>query len=339
MPLVSIIVPVYNVEKYLRECLDSIVKQTYKNIEIILVDDGSTDGSSEICDEYAKKDERIKVIHTSNKGVAEARITGFAVSLGKYISFVDADDFVDLFFIEIMLREINNTNAEMVVCQYYQYENDTGVLTKSTVRPDVGYYNKDKIIKILSTNFLYDEYIGMAAFPPYLCVTLINRSILYTSINAQEGLSFNEDQVCMFAILMNLNSLSSIPNRLYYYRRHSSQATSIYKESIWSRIILAMQRFEELDSDNYLKNQLPDKCFIMLFADCVVKAIKAGLSNSEIKENIKKYYKELPCTNNAKFIGIKNKLKFLLVKYRQIWLLRIILLIKTKKRTTLRWFS
>ena len=93
--LISVIVPVYNAEKYLRECLDSIVNQTYHNIEIILVDDGSTDASGAICDEYADKDIRIKVIHSANKGVTAARINAFETSSGDYITFVDADDFLD----------------------------------------------------------------------------------------------------------------------------------------------------------------------------------------------------------------------------------------------------
>ena len=95
MPVISVIVPVYNAEKYIRACLDSIVNQTYKNLEIILVDDGSTDGSGAICDEYADKDVRIKVIHSTNKGVTAARINAFKTSSGDYITFVDTDDFLD----------------------------------------------------------------------------------------------------------------------------------------------------------------------------------------------------------------------------------------------------
>ena len=93
--LISIIVPVYNVEKYLNECIDSIIAQTYSNIEIILVNDGSTDASGKICDEYAEKDGRIKVIHQVNAGLSAARNAGMAVATGEYLYFVDSDDYVD----------------------------------------------------------------------------------------------------------------------------------------------------------------------------------------------------------------------------------------------------
>lgn len=112
--LVSIIVPVYNVETYLRVCLDSIVAQTYANIEIILVDDGSKDGSGAICDEYAAKDDRIHVIHQENGGVSKARNIGIDCAQGEYLSFIDGDDTVDPDYIEIMLREIVNGDFECI---------------------------------------------------------------------------------------------------------------------------------------------------------------------------------------------------------------------------------
>ncbi|HJA50079.1 MAG TPA: glycosyltransferase, partial [Candidatus Fusicatenibacter intestinipullorum] len=93
---ISVIIPVYNVEKYLKRCLDSVINQTYKNLEIILIDDGSTDNSGKICDEYAQKDERIIVIHKENGGVSSARNKGLDICIGDYISFIDSDDWINL---------------------------------------------------------------------------------------------------------------------------------------------------------------------------------------------------------------------------------------------------
>lgn len=93
--LISVIVPVYNVEKYLRKCIDSILCQTYKNFEIILIDDGSSDNSGKICDEYLNRDERISVFHKKNQGLSEARNTGIKKAKGKYLTFVDSDDFIN----------------------------------------------------------------------------------------------------------------------------------------------------------------------------------------------------------------------------------------------------
>ena len=111
---ISIIIPVYNAEKYLNRCLDSILKQTYKNIEIILVDDGSKDSSPQICDEYAKLDNRIIVIHKENSGVSEARNSGLDVSSGDYVAFVDSDDYVEENFIQDMLKP----NFDLIVSGY-----------------------------------------------------------------------------------------------------------------------------------------------------------------------------------------------------------------------------
>ena len=101
-PLISIIIPVYNAEKYLKKCLDSVINQTYKNLEIILVDDGSTDKSPEICDKYAEKDSRIIVLHKENGGVSSSRNAGLDIFKGEYLSFVDSDDYVEPDYIEYL---------------------------------------------------------------------------------------------------------------------------------------------------------------------------------------------------------------------------------------------
>lgn len=114
MQFISIIVPIYNVEKYLPQCLDSIINQTYKNLEIILIDDGSTDNSGKICDKYKLLDNRIIVIHKSNGGLSDARNTGINIATGDYISFVDADDFIDKNMYTILFQKINTTNADII---------------------------------------------------------------------------------------------------------------------------------------------------------------------------------------------------------------------------------
>ena len=113
-PLISVIVPIYNVEKYLRECVDSIIHQTYKNLEIILVDDGSPDNSGSICDEYAMYDKRIKVIHKKNGGLSDARNVGLDNCAGEYISFIDSDDYVSIFFIEILYNAACLNDSDIV---------------------------------------------------------------------------------------------------------------------------------------------------------------------------------------------------------------------------------
>lgn len=119
--LISIIIPVYNVEQYLDRCLDSIVKQTYSVLDIILIDDGSKDSSSEICDTWAKKDRRIHVIHQKNSGQAAARNVGLAIAKGKYIAFVDSDDVVEPDYISTMLNAAMTHNADLVICSFFDH--------------------------------------------------------------------------------------------------------------------------------------------------------------------------------------------------------------------------
>lgn len=116
--LISIIVPVYNVEQYLDDCLISIINQTYKNLEIILIDDGSTDKSGKICDEYAKKDSRIIVIHKENGGVSSARNAGLRIAKGAYIGFVDPDDWIAEDMYEVLYSNAKKYDADVSVCKY-----------------------------------------------------------------------------------------------------------------------------------------------------------------------------------------------------------------------------
>ncbi|MCM1282931.1 MAG: glycosyltransferase [Muribaculaceae bacterium] len=119
--LVSVIVPVYNVEQYLPRCIDSILGQTYKELEIYLVDDGSTDRGGEICDEYQKRDSRIRVIHKENAGLSEARNAALDVISGQYVTFVDSDDFISGFYVENLYRALKTTDADMAVSRFVNY--------------------------------------------------------------------------------------------------------------------------------------------------------------------------------------------------------------------------
>lgn len=118
--LISIIIPVYNVERYLRECIDSIIAQTYKNLEIILVDDGSSDKSGEICDEYSKKDSRIKVIYKKNGGLSDARNVALDIAKGDYIGFIDSDDYIEKDMFQILYNLAEEYNAEISSISFYK---------------------------------------------------------------------------------------------------------------------------------------------------------------------------------------------------------------------------
>lgn len=122
--LISVVVPIYNVEKYIKRCIESIINQTYVNLEIILVNDGSPDKCGEICEKYALKDKRIKVIHKRNGGLSDARNSGIEIAKGKYIGFVDSDDYIDLDMYEILYKNLKKNEADISICDIYTVYDD-----------------------------------------------------------------------------------------------------------------------------------------------------------------------------------------------------------------------
>lgn len=150
MSKISIIIPVYNVAKYLRKCLESVINQTYQNLEIIVIDDGSTDGCDKICDEYAKKDNRIRVIHQPNKGLSEARNSGLKVMTGEFVGFVDSDDWIEPNFYELLEKRMREKNADIVMMGYYCVYKDK--ILKCRLFPDDFPYDNMNGLKALSEN-------------------------------------------------------------------------------------------------------------------------------------------------------------------------------------------
>ena len=125
MKKVSIIIPVYNVEQYLERCLETVVNQSYKGLEIILVDDGSTDGSGKICDKYKELDERIVCIHKENGGLSSARNAGVNIATGEYFVFVDSDDWVSIRMVETLTKALQKNNSDIVCCEFYNVSDST----------------------------------------------------------------------------------------------------------------------------------------------------------------------------------------------------------------------
>jgi glycosyltransferase involved in cell wall biosynthesis len=147
--LISIIVPVYNMERYLDRCVSSIVNQTYKNLEIILVDDGSTDSSPQMCEDYAKNDARIKAVHKENGGLSDARNAGLKIATGNYIGYVDSDDWIEPNMYERMINACIDNDAEMALCRYFR-EYDDKTIDDGTDRVDI--LDRENLLNIYITD-------------------------------------------------------------------------------------------------------------------------------------------------------------------------------------------
>lgn len=151
LPLISVIIPVYNVEEYLSRCLDSVIKQTYTNLEIIVVDDGATDNSGKICDEYREKDKRIKVIHKLNGGLSDARNVGLDTATGEYISFIDSDDWVSNDYIEYLYLLLVKNECDVSVCGFCRTKEK--ILKKKMETKKIEIYEKEVAVE----NLLYQK--------------------------------------------------------------------------------------------------------------------------------------------------------------------------------------
>ena len=145
---VSVIIPVYKVEKYLEKCIDSVINQSYSNLEIILVDDGSPDNCGKICDKYAKKDNRIRVIHKTNGGLSDARNNGIKIATGNYIAFIDSDDYVTEDYIEYLLKLIIDNNSDISIVMPYEVD-ENYIVKKIFKREKIYNYNSNDALKTM----------------------------------------------------------------------------------------------------------------------------------------------------------------------------------------------
>lgn len=209
-PLISVIVPIYKVELYLDQCVSSIVNQTYQNLEIILVDDGSPDNCSKMCDEWATKDSRIKVIHKSNGGLSDARNAGLEITNGDYTAFVDSDDYIASSMIDSLLTIAIKEHAEIVECNYllfYDNEKKQEILDKNE---SYTIFNKEEALKELITENKFKHVVWNK---------LYKKSIL-------KGLRFeigklHEDTFFTYQAFNNCSNIVKIEDSLYFYRQRS----------------------------------------------------------------------------------------------------------------------
>lgn len=213
-PEISVIVPVYNVEKYLPKCLDSILASTFSDIEVILVDDCGQDGSRAICEQYAAKDARVRVIsNPHNMGVSAARNNGLDIACGKYISFIDSDDFIDVTMFEKLHTAMVRENVDMVGCNAWSVE-------ENGKKDVIEYLNVKKDTK---TSFVsLGNGIYKSSFN--LWRLLIKREII-ENVKFPEGIPYAEDAVFLLEVYPKLNDIYFLAEPLYYYCKHSSSAS------------------------------------------------------------------------------------------------------------------
>ena len=195
-PLVSIIIPIYNSEAFLDKCIQSALNQSYKNIEIVLVDDGSIDSSGEICDNYSSIDNRIKTIHKDNGGLVSSRKTGLKASTGEYVLYIDGDDWIELNLIENYVNQVLKHNADIVVSSHIvNLEGREDILMNSLPS---GVYDKDKLNSIVYPKMLYTGEFSQFGIFSYSWGKLYRKEILLKhQLNVDESITIGEDALCL----------------------------------------------------------------------------------------------------------------------------------------------
>lgn len=249
--LVSIVVPVYNVEKYLNRCVDSIINQSYNNIEILLVDDGSTDSSGKLCDDYLKKDSRIKVIHKQNGGLSDARNFGIDKSTGDYLCFIDSDDWIEKDMIMNLFNSIINEKSDISICRRYRvYDNQEKIVESFQTFPKSCVFNN-----IAGLNYL----MSFCGYDMSVCDKMF-KSSLFSDVRFPFGKTC-EDSFTTYKLFAKANKISYIDKPLYnyYYRVNSITRNKDVNETV---ITAANEQFMFI-KDNYPENIYAASSFVI----------------------------------------------------------------------------
>lgn len=257
-PLVSIIVPIYKVEPYLRRCLDSIVNQTYTNLEIILVDDGSPDGCPQICDEYAAKDKRIVVIHKENGGLSDARNAGLDICKGEYVSFVDSDDWVDKNYIKQMFNVAINNHANIVISDF--------IKTKSHLIPS--YTKQDCLIEILDSAAALRRIWSKDAIAFVTAWGKLIEKRLFEKIRFPVG-KVNEDEYTSYKLYFYASKVARISSHLYYYYQRTDSIMGQINPCPVGVLKARVERvffFKGKNMPEFIKCELHLLCWDLLYA-------------------------------------------------------------------------
>ncbi len=282
--LISIIIPVYKVEKYIRRCIDSVINQTYSNLEIILIDDGSPDKCPLICDEYAKKDARIRVIHKENGGISSARNVGINIAKGRYIGFVDSDDYINENMYQQLHKDITENKVDISICSF-QKITESEAKNVGRENNNIKIYNKKEALKALLTNELTSH--------PW---NKLYKKELFDNIRYPEG-KVMEDLATTYLLFEASNNICYRETEYYYYVQRD---TSIL-HSITPKFIEQLEEVIAFKSQ-YMNSKYPELTkyveiellnYIKIFYDDIMIANAKNLWNSKKYKDYGKKYKEL----------------------------------------------
>lgn len=325
MELITVIVPVYNVEKYIKECVDSLIHQTYRNIEIILVDDGSNDNSSKICDDYAAIDSRIKVIHKENAGLGFARNSGLEIATGKYVTFIDSDDMAERDLVERLMKEVAEKKADTCIGGFKRITEDGKVVFQESYAGEVfsgdDVYNKLFARMLGSAPDAHDA-IRMSVWNVLYSMDIIRKhNIRFPS----ERVFISEDIVWDSDYYRYAQAVSVIESTAYRYRITPGSLTRKYKPQMIDRICVLYNEMEKRVSADREKITRLQRQFFVNLRVCIrqEKPSVSGNTGSECRKNIKKIFnngtvRSVIESYPIQAIQFRQRLFLLMIKYRMV---------------------
>lgn len=321
--LFSVIVPVYNIERYLEKCVDSILNNTYRNLELILVDDGSPDGCPRMCDIYSGKDKRVRVIHKKNGGLVSARQAGVEIATGDYVVCVDGDDWVSENYLELYYNIIMVHHPD-IICTGYVSARDT-VYTEHRLEYPLGYYDKKKIIEVIYPILIEDE--KGCYFRPQIWAKAFKKN-LYKQQQQQIDLlvSVGEDHACSKPCIYHAVSMYLAEECPYYYRINTESMTNKRKPFVWEGPKVIGLHFEkQIDMSEYDFQEQVYRNVVHNVFNVAASQFNQEKGYLEIKRDIKKHLKEDyydNCIRRCKYKkNVKGKLAKLALQHRLCFLI------------------
>ena len=322
MEKISIIVPVYNVAPYLPACLDSIIHQTYRNLEIILVDDGSTDSSNKICEQYKTVDPRIQVIHQENQGLTMARNAGISAASGKYISLIDSDDFIAPDMIEKLYDRLIKDHSDLSVCSI-QYVDEDGQPLPS--KGDYGFAFPDQV---LTRDTFWKIYASTGHTACVITQNKLYKRELLARFSYPKG-RLCEDEFVLHSLVEQCNRISSMHDRLFFYRQRRNSITGInsrkkkldYIEACFERLDFFLEKRDSFMAEDTL---------LRLIASVERYCLEYKNADSVLSLRIKKYFNDvMPLLHSPKAKVTLLLYRFHLFPYK---LVHTILCLRQKKK-------
>lgn len=289
--MISVIVPIYNVEKYLNRCVESILSQSYTDFELILVDDGSPDKCPELCDEWGKKDERIKVIHKENGGLSSARNAGIEMAKGDYFAFVDSDDFIHPDYLKLLYKALITSNADVAICDFFNFKEEKEVFLKDEEIENIAEFNNYNVF-LPNDVFKYNQQVILEV----AWNKLYSRK-LFNDIRFPLG-KIHEDTGTYYKLLSISTKIVFINNILYFYFKNQNGIIATeFSEKKFDSVIFCLEEidfFKKLSQKekkyNVLVRLSTFRC-AKIFYELNLKYVEFDLQNNVLANKLKQKIK------------------------------------------------